>query len=275
VPRPKKPRRVAASPTVRYFKPQGVPLRELTEVYLSMEGLEAVRLVDLEGATASEAATSMGVSRHTLGRILAEARQTLARAVVNGQALRVQEGDAPLLLSDRTARPCTPVGSTVHVTPPSGSVGGDTHKEITMRHIAITSAASDMNSQVDGRFGRAPGFAIVDEESGEATFLDNDAAQSMGQGAGIQAAQALSRAGVRAVLTGFVGPKAFRALEAAGIAVYQDMDGLTLAEALERYRSGGLARADVPNREAGSNKGAGGGQGRGGGGGMGRGGGRR
>ena len=60
------------------------------------------------------------------------------------------------------------------------------------------------------------------------------------QGAGIQAAQTVARALVQAVVTGHCGPKAFRVLSAAGIAVYTT-DAATVAEALERFRSGSLS----------------------------------
>ncbi|MGD9608947.1 MAG: DUF134 domain-containing protein [Desulfovibrionaceae bacterium] len=56
-------------PKATYFKPQGIPLRDLQEVRLSVEGLEALRLADLEGLTAEAAAVGMGVSRHTLSRL--------------------------------------------------------------------------------------------------------------------------------------------------------------------------------------------------------------
>ena len=55
-------------------------------------------------------------------------------------------------------------------------------------------------------------------------------------------------AGVDAVLSGYVGPKAFEALQAAGIKVCQDLDGLTVREAVERFKSGGAPFADAPNK---------------------------
>jgi len=93
MPRPKLERQVAKTPEVSYFKPQGVPMLYLEEVRLSVEGLEAVRLADLEGLTSSEAAGRMGVSRHTFGRVLAEARRTIGLALVKGTALRIEGGN--------------------------------------------------------------------------------------------------------------------------------------------------------------------------------------
>lgn len=53
-------------PKVRYFKPRGIPLVELTEVYLTIEGAEALRLVDAEGRDLNTAALQTNVSHHTL-----------------------------------------------------------------------------------------------------------------------------------------------------------------------------------------------------------------
>ena len=52
MPRPSKCRRVAYMPEVTYFKPAGIPLRDLEEVRMSIEEAEAVRLKDLEGTGA-------------------------------------------------------------------------------------------------------------------------------------------------------------------------------------------------------------------------------
>lgn len=92
MPRPRLRRRVTGIPRATYFKPQGVPLRGLEEIRLTVEGLEALRLADLDGLTAEVAACGMGVSRHTFGRVLAEARKAVAWALVNGAALRIEGG---------------------------------------------------------------------------------------------------------------------------------------------------------------------------------------
>jgi predicted DNA-binding protein (UPF0251 family) len=70
MPRPFLCRTIEQVPTVTFFKPQGVPLRDLEVVRLALDELEAMRLVDLDGLYQEEAAVQMGVSRPTLGRIL-------------------------------------------------------------------------------------------------------------------------------------------------------------------------------------------------------------
>ncbi len=93
MPRPAIPRRVSFSPQTTYFKPAGLPLAGLGEAVLNLEGLEAVRLCDLEKLGQSEAAEQMGVSQPTLHRLLEKARETLADAIVNGKAIRVEGGN--------------------------------------------------------------------------------------------------------------------------------------------------------------------------------------
>jgi len=70
----------------------GVPLAGLARQPITLDGLEALRLADLEGLYHAEAARRMGVSRATFGRVLAEARRTVATALVEGQALVVEGG---------------------------------------------------------------------------------------------------------------------------------------------------------------------------------------
>ncbi len=93
VPRPRKCRQVRGFPAVGLFKPQGVPLSGLRGVVLPVEGLEALRLADVEGLDQERAAALMGVSRPTFSRVLSEARAIVARALVNGWAIRIDGGD--------------------------------------------------------------------------------------------------------------------------------------------------------------------------------------
>jgi predicted Fe-Mo cluster-binding NifX family protein len=113
--------------------------------------------------------------------------------------------------------------------------------------IAVTSRGNSLDDPVDPRFGRAMRFLVFDTETSSLQVVDNMPNSDAVQGAGIQAAETLSRLGVQAVITGHCGPKAFRVLSAAGINVFST-DALTVAEALERFQSGkltGVQSADV------------------------------
>ncbi|MGC8494992.1 MAG: NifB/NifX family molybdenum-iron cluster-binding protein [Syntrophobacteraceae bacterium] len=121
-----------------------------------------------------------------------------------------------------------------------------------MRKIAITSEGPGLDDVVDPRFGRAAGFVIVDLEDMNTSYIDNGQTQVMGQGAGIQAAQLVAGAGVECVLSGFVGPKAFQALSAVKIKVVQNLqEGITVRQAVEKFKQGVFQFAEGPNRGAG------------------------
>jgi predicted DNA-binding protein (UPF0251 family)/predicted Fe-Mo cluster-binding NifX family protein len=253
MPRPRKCRRISGTPKELYFKPQGIPMWELNEVYLPFEGVEALRLADLEGLSQQEAAQRMHVSRHTFGRILAEARTVVSQALVGGMALRIQGGD--YIVADRctgvTRRRTSlhPDVSCPYLTqnPPATTGRENQH----MTKIAITSEGPSLDDRMDSRFGRAAGFVVVDLETMQTEYIDNGASQVMAQGAGIQAAETVARSGVNVLLTGFVGPKAFQALNAVGIQVGQGLEDMTVRMAIEKFTSGEVSMAEGPNREAG------------------------
>ena len=92
MPRPPCCRRIAGPPGCALFKPAGTPAAALDVIVLSLDELEAVRLADLDGLYQEQAAEQMGVSRQTFGRIVASARGKVARALVEGKALRIKGG---------------------------------------------------------------------------------------------------------------------------------------------------------------------------------------
>jgi predicted DNA-binding protein (UPF0251 family) len=69
-----------------------------------VEGLEALRLADEQGLDQETAAARMGVSRPTFSRILAEARHVIAKALVNGWAIRIDGGSYELRPRHRAGR---------------------------------------------------------------------------------------------------------------------------------------------------------------------------
>jgi uncharacterized protein len=89
MPRPPCPRRIRHTPPSDYFKPAGIPLRDLREITLAPDEMEAIRLADHEDLYNVDAATRMGVSRQTFDRIVRRARRKIAEALVLGQALRI------------------------------------------------------------------------------------------------------------------------------------------------------------------------------------------
>ena len=90
MPRPKKPRFVSAYPVLAAFVPRGIPVTG--EVLMTVEEFEAIRLSDFEHLDQESAASMMGVSRHTFGRLLAKARATIAEALVTSKELKIEGG---------------------------------------------------------------------------------------------------------------------------------------------------------------------------------------
>ena len=67
-------------------------MSQLSEVALTVDELEAIRLADLEGMYQEQAAQKMNVSRQTFGRIVASAHRKVAEALVKGMALKIDGG---------------------------------------------------------------------------------------------------------------------------------------------------------------------------------------
>jgi uncharacterized protein len=91
--RPQKCRRIENMPDVTYFKPAGIPMRELEEISLSPVEIEALRLREIENLDQAAGAEKMNVSRPTFQRILASARFKIADALIKGKAIRIEGGN--------------------------------------------------------------------------------------------------------------------------------------------------------------------------------------
>lgn len=89
--RPKRPRRVRYRPKAYYFKPQGIPLRELNSTNISMDEVEAMRLRYVKKLDQEQSARKMNISQSTFQRLLASANEKVASAIINGDAIRIQK----------------------------------------------------------------------------------------------------------------------------------------------------------------------------------------
>ncbi len=107
--------------------------------------------------------------------------------------------------------------------------------------IAVSTMENSLDSQIDPRFGRCQYFLIVDPDMMDFEAISNKGAAASG-GAGIQAAQTVVNKGISVLITGEIGPNAFKILSAAGIKVITVSTG-TVREALERYKSGSSQQA--------------------------------
>jgi predicted Fe-Mo cluster-binding NifX family protein len=114
--------------------------------------------------------------------------------------------------------------------------------------IAVTSAGTDMSSELDQRFGRAAYFVFVDPETMEFEAVENAQNLDLPQGAGIQAGKTIVENKAEVLITGNCGPNAFKVLNSAGIKVFTNAKG-KVEDAVSQYIKGELDLAAAPNVE--------------------------
>ncbi len=114
--------------------------------------------------------------------------------------------------------------------------------------IAITSQDKELSSEVDLRFGRAKFLLVVDSETDDFEVHDNELNLNAVQGAGIQTGQNIANLGVEAVITGNVGPNAFKTLNAAKVKIFL-AERQTVQEAIDLFKAGKLKEVGQANVE--------------------------
>ena len=255
MPRPTCKRRIGFQPKTIYFKPAGIPLGAVEEVVIGQDEVEAMRLKNLLGFPQEEAATQMGVSQPTFHRLINAAHQKIAEAIINGKALRIEGGNVsiyeevtgPCRYRKHWGKGCVSADAAARAATASQKAGNETNEGGTPMKIAITSTDGTLDGMVDERFGRAKKIVIVDIDANNQETVDNVQNMNAAQGAGIQTAQNVVNAGAKAVISGHLGPNAFRVVSAAGIDVFT-ASNMTVREAIESYKKGKLSKlagADV------------------------------
>ena len=89
MPRPRLCRRIRFNSKITYFKPQGVPMRELEVIELTAEELEALRLRNVKDLDQTESAKKMNTSQSTFQRILSSAEKKVSQALIEGKAIKI------------------------------------------------------------------------------------------------------------------------------------------------------------------------------------------
>jgi predicted Fe-Mo cluster-binding NifX family protein len=111
--------------------------------------------------------------------------------------------------------------------------------------ICVTSTGNTLDADVDPRFGRCKYFLIIDTEGMSLKSISNESMIASG-GAGIQAAQLVANTEAKVVITGNVGPNAFRTLNAAGITVITGTSG-KIKNVVDKYKKGELEEVNSPS----------------------------
>ena len=100
----------------------------------------------------------------------------------------------------------------------------------------ISSTGKKLNSTFDLRFGRAGWFCILNEETGETRFYENDNKDAT-HGAGTLAVEKVVELGVTRVISGDFGPKAKELLEKFNIQmVLLSDDSKSIADIIESIK---------------------------------------
>jgi predicted DNA-binding protein (UPF0251 family)/predicted Fe-Mo cluster-binding NifX family protein len=237
--RPVHNRRVAFIPDVTYFKPAGIPARQLAEVTLKVEELEAVRICDLEGLEQDGGARSMGVSRPTFQRVLYAGRRKIADALLNGKAIRI-EGGTFRVNSERAP---------------------ETNGTAFSAKIAIP---TEDGVTISLHFGKAPRFVVITVREGVVTGREERPKAHHGLGGlamkgDVKFHDALVEPILDCdiVLTGGIGWNAYESLRVRGLrpvlTEVQDIDEAvlrlvsgTLSDRVERVHGGGAENPALP-----------------------------
>jgi predicted Fe-Mo cluster-binding NifX family protein len=114
--------------------------------------------------------------------------------------------------------------------------------------VVVTSQGKELSSEIDQRFGRARWLLLVDTETGVSGAYDNTVNLNAVQGAGIQTGQNIVNLGAEALITGNVGPNAFRTLSSANVKVFLSK-AKTIQEAIDSFKAGELSEVKQANVE--------------------------
>mgnify|MGYP005857607387 CR=1 FL=1 len=158
--RPQKCRRVEFLPNATYFKPAGIPLRDLEEISISVEEAEAIRLKDLDGLEQEQGAEKMNISRPTFQRILSSARRKLADALLNGKAIKIEGGNYEFTAQNHF-----------------------TQKILKEKNMKIAVVTEDEKT-ISQHFGMAPLYMVFTVEDGKTTGKEKRAKMGHGHFAG-------------------------------------------------------------------------------------------
>ncbi|MBC7329805.1 hypothetical protein H5T88_05530 [bacterium] len=106
--------------------------------------------------------------------------------------------------------------------------------------LCITAKGDNLDAEIDPHFGRCQYFILYDLKSGKFEAIKNEGSRdTCGGGFGIMAAEFVISQGVKAVITGEVGPGPQEKLQSKGIKVITAVSG-TVREAIEKFKRGGI-----------------------------------
>ncbi len=208
MPRPRRKRRICQEPEYLSFRPDGVAGE--APVGLTCDEFETIRLVDLLGLTHEQCALRMDISRTTATEIYEQARQKIARALVEGRTLTIGGGSYRLCGGEGQCTGCPQAAEAPNLL--------HTPKGANTMRIAVTYD----NGSIFQHFGHTEQFKVYDVENNK--VVNTQVVDTNGQGHGALA-NFLFNGGVDVLICGGIGGGAINALANAGIDLYPGIDG--------------------------------------------------
>ncbi len=205
MPRPHKKRCISERPKCNRFIPES---ENYDEIHLSLDEYETIKWIDAQGLSQENCATVMNVSRTTVQRAYASARQKIGLALVNVSSLVIEGGPINF-------------GANIPFSKHQWKDG-----ECNMK-IAI----GLNNNQVSMHFGSCNDFRIINVEDGKVISTEDihDEVSTHHD-----RPQFLKNLGVEVLILGGIGKGAYNRLVPLGIEVLNG-SGLTIDEALDQY----------------------------------------
>ena len=106
--------------------------------------------------------------------------------------------------------------------------------------IAVASMGTVLEALVGVRFGMCSQFLVFDLDTMDYVVLNLSPQEEPSERVNLEAIRALARQDVSVVITGYIKPICRQTLLDLGIDVIDNVEGMTVQEAIERYRATGL-----------------------------------
>ena len=210
MPRPVRKRTIYQKPDCTFFTAEEAGKKT---VQLTLDELEALRLMDEVGLDQKECALRMHVGRSTFQNILNEARKKAAGALVHGWNIALYGGQVEV--SDHAELGCCRFALRT-----LERIGGISQREEKTMKLAVT--YDPKNGEIFQHFGRTEYFKIYDLADGKVQKAEVHSTQGQGHGA---LAGVLQQLGIDGVICGGIGGGAQEGLKKAGIAFYGGCSG--------------------------------------------------
>lgn len=217
--RPEKPRIICKVPMHQRFTSLDSPT---TGILLSLEEYETIHLIDYLGMTQAECATQMNIGRTTVQSLYTQARQKLARFLVEGTYMEISGGNYRACSTSCTMRRC-------------GNSSKKNYNKGEWRNMKI--AAAYENGKIFQHFGHTEQFKIYEVNDGK--IISSQIVGTNGQGHGALANFLLDYK-VNVLICGGIGGGAKNALSKAGIQLYPGAVGDADAQ-VESFLKGTLS----------------------------------